>query len=259
MSEVLINNPDLSVIMPALNEEKNIRAAIDDTLNAFKEFGLTAEIIVVNDGSTDSTLLAAKEQQEKNPGLIRIINHDTPRGIGASFWDGVDCARGNVVCLLPADNEIQQSGLFRYFKLLADVDMVIPFVSNKQIRSFMRNTISLFYNLIIVNTFFVFLNYTNGAVLYRKSLLKELDYRSSSFFYQTDILVRLVKRGYLFVEVPYKLRLRKWGRSKSLSFFSFCRVVREYLRLVRYVYFKRGWKEKPLSPDSLSLCIREGQ
>lgn len=239
--------------MPALNEEKNIQVAIGDTLSAFREFSLNAEIIVVNDGSSDSTPALIKSEIERNPGLVRTINHDTPKGIGASFWDGVDFAKGNVVCLLPADNEIEPRELLRYFKLLEDVDMVIPFVFNKEIRSFSRNTISLFYKLIINNTFLVFLNYTNGAVLYRKSLLQELDYRCSGFFYQTDILVRLVKMDYLFAEVPYKLRLRKWGTSKALSLISFCKVVKDYLRLVSCVYFRRKRKEKSFSADSVSL------
>lgn len=238
--------------MPALNEEKNIFAAIDDTLSAFREFGLDAEIIVINDGSTDSTPVLVKEKIDENPAVIRMISHETPKGIGASFWDGVDSALGNVVCLLPADNEIQPRELLRYFKLLEDVDMVIPFVFNKEIRSFFRNTISLFYKLIIMNTFLIFLNYTNGAVLYRKSLLEELDYRVDSFFYQTDILVRLVKRGYLFAEVPYGLRTRKWGQSKALSLSSFFKVAKDYLRLVRYVYFRKEKKKKLFAPDSVS-------
>lgn len=43
----------LSVIMPALNEENDIRAAVENTLQAFDDFQVEGEIIVVNDGSTD--------------------------------------------------------------------------------------------------------------------------------------------------------------------------------------------------------------
>lgn len=239
--------------MPALNEEKNIKAAIDDTLSAFREFGLDAELVVINDGSTDSTPVLVKEKIDENPAVIRMINHDTPEGIGASFWDGVDSALGVVVCLLPADNEIEARELLRYFKLLEDVDMVIPFVFNKEVRSFARNTVSLLYKLIINNTFLIFLNYTNGAVLYRKSLLDELDYRSNSFFYQTDILIKLIKRDYLFAEVPYRLRTRKWGKSKALSLSSFFRVAVDYLKLVRYVYLRRGNPQRTFAADSVSV------
>lgn len=238
--------------MPALNEEDNILTAIDDTLGAFRKFGLTAEIIVVNDGSTDSTPFLVKTKIEGNPDVIKMINHDTAKGIGASFWDGLDYAKGSIVCLLPADNEVDPHELLRYFKLLEDVDMVIPFVFNKEIRPFLRNTISLFYKLIIMNTFLVFLNYTNGAVLYRKSLLEELNYRSGSFFYQTDILIRLVKRGYLFAEVPYRLRPRMAGKSKALTLASFFMVAKDYLRLVSHVYFKKEKGIRSFAVDSAS-------
>ena len=45
----------VTVVMPALNEEKNIAAAIDNTLQSLKDFSIEGEIVVVNDGSTDET------------------------------------------------------------------------------------------------------------------------------------------------------------------------------------------------------------
>lgn len=49
--------------------------------------------------------------------------------------------------------------------------------------------------------------------------------------------MRLVKRGYLFAEVPYRLNARANGVSKAVSFPSFMRVARGYLRLVQDIYF----------------------
>ena len=45
----------VSIVMPALNEEKNILAAINNTLKSFDDYGINGEIIVINDGSTDNT------------------------------------------------------------------------------------------------------------------------------------------------------------------------------------------------------------
>ena len=45
----------LTVIMPALNEEKNIQAAIHNTLNALADFNIRGELIIINDGSIDKT------------------------------------------------------------------------------------------------------------------------------------------------------------------------------------------------------------
>lgn len=241
---------DVTVIMPALNEEKNIILAIKNALSAIKESGISGEVIVVNDGSNDKTeeLIRIFMKSETR---VRLINHDKPKGIGASFWNGVDNSLGGVVVLLPGDNEVDPWEILRYFRLLEHVDIVIPFVFNKHVRSIFRNALSSVYLFIINTTFQVNFNYTNGTILYRKSILKELDFRSTSFFFQTDILVRTVKKGYLFSEVPYQLGIRKEGISKAVSFPSLIQVIRGYLLLVKDFYFTRSIKiNKTFNPDS---------
>ncbi|MFH0754959.1 MAG: glycosyltransferase, partial [Candidatus Omnitrophota bacterium] len=84
----LSEKTELSVIMPALNEERNVQSAINVTLEGFKSFGIKGEIIVINDGSSDKTeeLVRGMIHQDSR---ISMIKHDVPHGIGASFWDGV--------------------------------------------------------------------------------------------------------------------------------------------------------------------------
>ena len=248
---------DVSVIMPALNEEKNILLAIKNALKAFEECGITGEIIVINDGSKDRT----KEIVESflcSDKRVRIFNHIKPQGIGTSFWDGVDNAYGASIVLLPGDNENDPWEIFRYFKLLEQVDIIIPFVFNKEARSIFRNTLSFVYRFIINSTFLVNFNYTNGTVLYRRSMLKELGFKSTGFFFQTDILVRIVKKGYLFAEVPYRLGLRKDGVSKAVTFPSLFKVIKGYLRLVRDFYFTKSLKaNEAFSIDSSTASRKQ--
>lgn len=261
MNNEFIQQDELSVVMPALNEERNISAAIQSTLEALDFLKIKGEIIVVNDGSTDNTQALIQEKIKQYPGLVRVIRHDKPKGIGASFWEGVDCAGGNIIVMLPGDNENDAVETLRYYRLFDHVDIIIPFLFNREIRPFFRNALSLIFRLIINSTFLVNFNYTNGTVLYRKSLLKELDYRSGSFFFQTDILVRSVKKGYLFAEVPYKLGVRKSGVSKAMNFPSLCQVIRSYIRLVKDYYFSND-KQKPqgnFSNDSVTAARRNNQ
>jgi len=242
----------LTVIMPALNEEKNISQAIDDTLSAFKKLNIEGEIIVINDGSIDNTPNIVKNKINEYPDKIRMITHDKPKGIGASFWDGVDNAKGDVICMLPGDNENIPLEIMQYIYLMNHVDMIIPFVFNLEVRSLFRKMLSYIYKFIINNTFFISLNYTNGTVLYRKSILTELNHRSTGFFYQTDILVRLIKKGYLFAEVPYKLKRREKGISKALTLHSLKEVIKGYFRLLRDIYFTKREKTSTFISDSVS-------
>lgn len=237
-----MSNSFLSILMPALNEEESIISAITNTLKDLGDLKIDGEVIVINDGSSDRTLHLVRELISKGESRLRLFNHDVPQGIGASFWDGVDKARGEIVCMLPGDNENDPNEILRYLKLLDDVDMVVPFVYNKYVRSRIRNILSFMYKTVINCTFGASFNYTNGTVLYRKSILKDLSYRSHSFFFQTDVLIRLAKRGYLFAEVPYSLGLRKAGRSKAVSFLSLLQIFSGYLSLVRDIYFKNESK-----------------
>jgi glycosyltransferase involved in cell wall biosynthesis len=244
-------NTKISVIMPALNEEKNIEPAILNALKALKDFKIPSEILVVNDGSTDNTPKLV-ENISKTHQNVKMITHDKPKGIGASFWDGVDNATGGIVVMLPGDNENDPWEIFRYYKLLEHVDMVIPFLYNKETRSLFRNILSFIYRFIVNTTFLVYFNYTNGTILYRKSILNGLKYRSTGFFFQTDMLIRLVRRGYLFAEVPYRLGTRKEGISKAVSFPSLIQVIKGYIRLVKDQYFRKK-PQNEYSHDSKTL------
>ena len=230
---------DVTVVMPALNEEKNILSAINAVLEAFKDFNISGEIVIINDGSKDRTEELVNGIIHKDS-RVSMIKHDSPKGIGASFWDGVNAAAGDIVVMLPGDDENDPWEIFRYYKLLEHVDIVIPFLFNRESRPLFRNALSFVYRFIINTTFLVNFNYTNGTILYRKSILQDLPYRSSSFFFQTDILIRTVKKGYLFAEVPYKLGSRKYGISKAVSFPSFLKVVSGYVRLIKSQYFTKG-------------------
>lgn len=250
---------ELTIIMPALNEEANIVSAITHSLRAMEEFHIDGEIVAINDGSTDATQDLIEQQVKGNPGKIIVIRHERPKGIGMSFWEGVDHAGGDVVVMLPGDDENDPMEIFRYFRLLEHVDIVIPFLFNREIRPFFRNILSWFYRMIINTTFLVNFNYTNGTVLYRKSVIREISHRSSGFFFQTDILVRAARRQYLFAEVPYRLGVRKKGVSKAISFPSLLSVIKGYLKLVKDFYFSRECRNHgSFSSDSQTARRRQG-
>lgn len=252
-----LNTFNITVIMPALNEEKNIIPTVENTLKALDDYGINGEIIVVNDGSTDDTKQLVESIALKN-NRVKLINHEKPQGIGASYWDGVDVSKGEIVTWIPGDNENDPWEILRYHKLLEHVDIIIPFIFNKEARSLFRNALSFVYRFIINTTFGVNFNYTNGTVLFRKSLLKELEQRSYSFFFQTDILIRTVKKGYLFAEIPYRLGMRKEGISKAVSFPSLIKVIKGYLRLVKDFYSIRKLKEGNIFAAGSRTAIRRG-
>lgn len=246
----------VSVIMPALNEENNISRAVENVIKSFDQLGVHGEIVVVNDGSTDQTKAIVEELIEKYP-FIRLICHDKPKGIGASYWEGIRKSRGEIVTMLPGDAENDAYEILRYLPLMEHVDIVIPFIYNQHVRSWKRRVISKFYKGIINLSFGMLLNYMNGSVMYRKCILQNITLKSSGFFYQTELLIKSMKSGYLYAEVPCALQQRVGGESKALTFKSLQKVIRGYLSTMASIYVLDK-KSKPIVPDSVTaLRLRQ--
>lgn len=239
----------ISVIMPSLNEEDNVSNAVQNVMDGFDLFGIQGEVVVVNDGSTDNTGKIATALSEKHP-FVNVIHHDEPQGIGASFWDGVWKASGELVTMIPGDGENDARETLRYLPLMDHVDILIPFVYNKNVRSRKRRILSILYRGIINTSFGMTLNYMNGTVMYRKSALKGITLKGKGFFYQTELLIKTIKRGYLYAEVPYALSQRTGGASKATSFKSLTKVARAYLSTLTSVY--AGGQEGGIDPDTVT-------
>ena len=84
---------DLSIVLPAYNEKKNISILIPQLENIMKKKGLKSEILVVDDTSPDGTALAAEELNKKY-GNIKVIIRPKKEGIGAALREGYNTAKG---------------------------------------------------------------------------------------------------------------------------------------------------------------------
>jgi glycosyltransferase involved in cell wall biosynthesis len=228
----------LSVIMPALNEELSIRDAVNSSLESMKRHGIEGEVIVVNDGSTDRTR-AIVEDLMRWSASIKLINHDRPRGIGYSFYDGVRHSDKDVVVMFPGDNENDPNDALTFFGALQNVDLVVPFIHNVEFRDRKRRLISAVYRFIINTSFGVSLTYTNGTVFYRRCILDDIELRSAGFFYQAELLIRVIRKGYLYAEVPNFLMARSDGSSKATTLKSLRGVIWDYLRLAFAIHVRR--------------------
>jgi glycosyltransferase involved in cell wall biosynthesis len=95
--------PYFSTIIPTFNRGKLIRSTLDSALAQSNREDSLQEIIVVDDGSTDDTLVILAEYQALNPGLIRYIRQDNA-GPGAARNRGLREARGNYIAFLDSDD-----------------------------------------------------------------------------------------------------------------------------------------------------------
>src|SRR5437773_1698203 len=99
-----MNKSLVSIVVPAINEEKRIRAAIMSIMQAAKSVGdCPLDIIIVNDGSSDGTAEEIRKL-ENDFSQIRSIHHAVNRGMGQGLIDAIAVAKGAKICLFPGDN-----------------------------------------------------------------------------------------------------------------------------------------------------------
>ena len=233
------NNLKLAVIVPCFNEENAIEGVVGEIKLALKDCLFLYEIIIVDDGSSDRSVerVGKLQIEDKN---IKLIIHDQNYGFGSAFWSGVKTATAEFIIMIPGDGECNVKDAFTGIKIADEVDIVIPFVYNKINRTFFRRSISFVYTTIINLSFNTRLNYTNGTVIYRRTLIKEMQLISTGFFYQTEILMRLIKSGYLYAEIPVFLNKRSSGVSKALSPHSLLNVIINYIKIFAGVMLTRN-------------------
>lgn len=99
---------ELSIVMPAYNEEVAIAAAVEDILTHVVPAVGSAEIVVVNDGSKDRTAAILKELASREPRLTVIDRANG--GHGPALITGLNAARGQSLLLLDSDRQIALDG-----------------------------------------------------------------------------------------------------------------------------------------------------
>ena len=236
----------LSIIVPVLNEEESIESALKNIGEAIERLVAKCEVIVVDNGSVDATIEIV-ERRQRNCDYIKLIPNVLPRGIGIAVWEGIRNSKGRYVVMIPGDGENDTWEILRYLPLLEDVDIVIPYVYNREVRPIFRRLLSKLYKLVINLSFGMLLNYMNGTVIYRRKILDSIDLHSKGFFFQTELLIKCIKRGYLYAEVPYKISPRDGGQQKAINLQSGFIVMKEYIELLVAVYWFTG--------DKVSLAL----
>jgi glycosyltransferase involved in cell wall biosynthesis len=95
-------SPQLSIVIPAYNESARIELTLDRVMACVTKQGWDAEVLVVDDGSTDATPKIVQAWMERHPGL-HLIQNEGNRGKGYSVRNGLLQAEGEVVMFTDAD------------------------------------------------------------------------------------------------------------------------------------------------------------
>jgi glycosyltransferase involved in cell wall biosynthesis len=201
----------VSVIVPAYNESATIESVIRGIDHVLARWPGFHEIIVIDDGSRDRTGEIAKDLARELPSL-RVVQLPENRGYGAAQQTGLAHARGELVCLLPADGQIPPSALDEYLRAAPAADVVIG-AYRARADSIARRLSSGIYRTVVRLLFGVRVRTINAPKLYRRAHLAELPLSSTGGFADAEIVIQLHARGRTFKEVEIDCLPRKAGRS----------------------------------------------
>lgn len=205
-----MEQPDISIIIPAYNEGERIGKALTEVLASIRENGWKAEVLVVDDGSTDNTAQIAAGYAQKNPQVL-LLRNEHNRGKGFSVRRGALSAAGDIIMFTDADMSapLEEAGrLLAAIEQGADVaigsrwlDRSLQTVQQPLYRQFFGRCFNLVTRAMLR---LPFADTQCGFKAFRKPAAKTLFrlQRIERWGFDPEILFLALKQGYSVREVP---------------------------------------------------------
>src|SRR5687768_5251442 len=105
----------LSLVIPAHNEEGNLQKTIQPLCRLLAAENIPAEVLIVNDHSTDRTEKVLNELQREFP-AVRWVNNLKPAGFGHAVRTGLEQFAGDAVCIVMADASDDPHDVVKYYR-----------------------------------------------------------------------------------------------------------------------------------------------
>lgn len=212
---------EVSIIIPCLNEEKTIKLCIDEIKKALELSSINGEIIVSDNGSSDSSVNIAKEA-----GATVVFCNE--KGYGATLRFGFANANGKYLFMADGDNTYDFSQLPEFLKTIKsqNCDMVLgsrfkgkiskgamPFINRYIGNPALTFIFNILYKSNISDT-------QSGIRLFKKECFDNIKWETSGMEFATELIARFVLNGYKIVEIPTVLKQNPQNRKPHLRPFS---------------------------------------
>ncbi len=204
--------PYLSVVVPAFNEEASIRSTVTLIAEKLDELQTVFEMIIVNDGSTDSTPAIVEELSAADD-RIRLIDHPCNLGPGSGVFTGIEASTGEFVIFIPADLALDINEIQKYIDTSRNCDLVVGVRSDRRDYSLFRKFVSLVNIALIKLLFGMKQRQFNYIHLYRRDMLKRIAIESRGVFITAEIMIKARDLGYRLQEVDISYVPRTAGKA----------------------------------------------
>ncbi len=204
----------LSAVIPAYNEEKNLKSAVESTAQTLDFLGLDYEIIIVNDYSTDATAEIAEALAASSP-QVRCLHHPRNLGCGGAFRTGIRAAAKDYVVFVPADNPLLPEDMEAYLPRMGTCDIIVGVRAERTGYSPVMRFSSFVYNRLLIPLLFnIGLSDVNWIQIYKSRIFREdgITIEYDGIFFLVEILVKAKRQRLIIAEVPAKMKKRIHGK-----------------------------------------------
>lgn len=213
----------LSIIIPAYNEEQTIRKLLDKVCAVTLIEGISKEILVIDDGSSDSTNdIVAEYISSLGVKNIRLISQERNQGKGNALRKGIEVATGDFIIIQDADLEYDPEDYNLLLPHLLNGEKVV--YGSRFLRKENKHSYQSFYYGGLLVTFFTNLLFlqklTDEPTCYKAfetNFLKSIPLKCTGFEFCPEVTAKTAKKGIKIKEVPIHYYPRSIEQGKKIK------------------------------------------
>lgn len=208
---------ELSVFLPAYNEEANIKRTVTLTASVLKKIARQWELLVIDDGSRDKTAEMVRKLSQKDA-RIRVISHPQNRGYGSTLKTGFAKSKYSWVAFMDSDGQFDFAEIKQFLPLTSKADLILGYRKNRA-DSFARKLYTFVW--LALARILLGLNvrdYSCGFKLIKKKVFEAVGpLEAEEKVTQIEFLVKAKRQGFAFAEVGVSHYPRRGGQQTGAN------------------------------------------
>ena len=226
----LAKNVSISVFFPCYNEQDNITRVVEQALTVLEKLNADFEVIIVDDGSSDSTGVIADELAGEND-RVKAVHHRTNLGYGTALQSGFKAATRELVFYTDGDGQFDIKEMPALLGLMEQCDIVSCYRLNRQ-DNLVRKINAWCWTKLVCLLFGMKIRDIDCAFkLYKRGIFDNIKLVSTGALIDAEILARAVRKGYRVEQYGVHHYPRTAGAQTGANFHVILRAFKELFRL----------------------------
>jgi len=227
----------ISVFFPCYNEQENVNQTVSKAVDTLEKIQADYEIVIVDDGSTDSTKDIADRLASQNQ-RINVVHHHRNLGYGTALQSGFKAATKELVFYTDGDGQFDINEMPSLLDLIKNYDIVSCFRINRQ-DNILRKINGYCWTKLVCLLFGLKIQDIDCAFkLYKREIFDTIEVSSSGALIDTEILARAVRKGYTITQKGVHHFPRTAGKQTGAKISVIFKAFRELFRLYKKIKYE---------------------